>query len=295
VVSLPQARAIGIGLLSAIALLAGQTVAAPLRIVAAENVYGDIAAQIGGDAVSVVSVLNNPAQDPHLFEASASVARAVADADLVIYNGANYDPWMAKLLAASKSDKRKVIVVSDLNTLSLGDNPHLWYEWGMVLAAADVIATELAQADVAGAAGYQTRTKDFHDAVLPVIQQAAAMQKKFEGTPITATEPVFDLMARHIRLDVRNAAFQRAVMNGTEPSARDVAAFEDDLKNHRVKALLFNTQSGGELSQRMKAIAEAAKIPVVGISETEPPGVHYQDWMLAQLNALDAALSGTAK
>jgi zinc/manganese transport system substrate-binding protein len=210
----------------------------------------------------------------------------------VIYNGANYDPWMAKLLAASKNDKRKVIVVSGLNYPPVGDNPHLWYEWGMVLAAADAIATELAQTDAAGAAGYQTRSKDFHDAVQPVAEKAAAMRKKCDGMAITATEPVFDLMAQHIGLGIRNTAFARAVMNGTEPSARDVAAFEDDLKNHRVKALLYNTQSGGELSQRMKAIAEADKIPVVGVSETEPPGVHYQDWMLAQLNALDAVLSG---
>jgi zinc/manganese transport system substrate-binding protein len=293
VVSLPQARFIG--LLSAILLLAGQAVAAPMRVVAAENVYGDIAAQIGGDAVSVVSVLNNPAQDPHEFEASASVARAVADADLVIYNGANYDPWMAKLLAASKNDRRKVIVVSELNHLPVGDNPHLWYEWAIVLAVADAIAIDLANADGSDADGYKLRTKTLNDAVAPVAEKAAAMQRKYDGTAITATEPVFDLMARHIGLEIRNVAFARAVMNGTEPSARDVAAFEDDLKNHRVRALLYNTQSGGELSQRMKAIAEAARIPVVGVSETEPPGMHYQDWMLAQLNALDAALSGAPR
>ncbi len=291
-VSLPQAHTVAIGLLSATFLFSGHAIAAPLRVVAAENVYGDIAAQIGGDAVSVTSVLNNPAQDPHAFEASASVARAVADADLVIYNGANYDPWMAKLLSASKSDKRKVIVVSDLNQLPVGDNPHLWYEWDIVLAAADAIATDLANTDGSGADGFKSRKKTLHDALAPVVEKAAAMQRKYDGIAITATEPVFDLMARHIGLEIRNVAFARAVMNDTEPSARDVAAFEDDLRNHRVKALLYNTQSGGGLSLRMKAIAEAQNIPVVGISETEPPGVHYQDWMMSQLNALDAALSG---
>ncbi len=291
-VSLTQARAVRIGLLLIILLLSGHAVAAPLRVVAAENIYGDIAAQIGGDAVSVTSVLNNPAQDPHEFEASASVARAVADADLVIYNGANYDPWMAKLLAASKNYRRKVIVVSELNQLPIGDNPHLWYEWAIVLAVADAVAIDLANADASDADGYKLRTKTLHDAMTPIAEKAAAMRRKYDGTAITATEPVFDLMAWHIGLEIRNVAFARAVMNGTEPSARDVAAFEDDLKNHRVKALLYNTQSGGELSQRMKAIAEAEKIPVVGISETEPPGVHYQDWMLAQLDILDAALSG---
>ena len=154
---------------------------------------------------------------------------------------------------------------------------------------------DLQKVDAAGTAGYQARMDAFRNALQPVIDQQRTMEKKYNGIPIAATEPVFDLMARQMGLNVRNAAFARAVMNGTEPSARDVAAFEDDLKNHRVKALLYNTQSGGELSQRMKAIAEAEKIPVVGISETKPPGVHYQDWMLAQLNALDTALSGTAQ
>ena len=98
-------------------------------------------------------------------------------------------------------------------------------------------------------------------------------------------------MARQLGLEMRNAAFQRAVMNDTEPSASDVAAFEDDLKTHKVKALLYNVQTTGTMPQRMRRIAEQAGIPIVGISETEPAGTHYQDWMLAQLDALDKALS----
>ncbi|HTJ62928.1 MAG TPA: zinc ABC transporter substrate-binding protein [Alphaproteobacteria bacterium] len=286
---LPRARAIG--LLFAVASFAGPATAAQLRVVAAENVYGDIAAQIGGDAVSVISILNNPAQDPHLFEASASAARAVADADLVIYNGANYDPWMPKLLAASPSAKRKVIVVSDIGHLPPGDNPHLWYEWSAVRAAGNAIAQIMANADGAGSPGYLARAKTFSDSLQAIADLAAAMNKKYAGTPVAATEPVFEYMARHIGLDVQDAAFQRAIMNGTEPGARDVAAFEADLKGHRVKVLIYNMQSSGNLVQRMRSIAELAEVPVVGVSETEPPDMRYQDWMLGELNALDAALS----
>jgi zinc/manganese transport system substrate-binding protein len=288
---LPWARAIGIGLLFALASIAGPATAAQLRVVAAENVYGDIAAQIGGGAVSVVSILNNPAQDPHLFEASASAARAVADADLVIYNGANYDPWMPKLLAASPSDKRRVIVVSDLAKTAPGDNPHLWYDWSNMQAAADAIAENFAGADASDEAGYRTRARAFRDSLQPIAERASAMNAKYAGMPVSATEPVFELMARHLGLQIRDAAFQRAIMNGTEPSARDVAAFEAELKEHRVKALIYNTQSAGNLVQRMRSIAEAANIPVVGVSETEPPGTHYQDWMLAELGDLDSALA----
>jgi zinc/manganese transport system substrate-binding protein len=61
--------------------------AAPINIVAAENFYGDIAKQIGGPDVNVTSILSNPDQDPHLFEVSPSVGRAVSAARIVIYNG----------------------------------------------------------------------------------------------------------------------------------------------------------------------------------------------------------------
>lgn len=80
---------------------------AKLPVVAAENFYGDVAQQLGGDYVAVTSILSNPDQDPHLFEASPKTARQLHDARVVIYNGADYDPWMAKLLAASKDTQRR--------------------------------------------------------------------------------------------------------------------------------------------------------------------------------------------
>ena len=99
-----------------------------IRIVAAENFYGDVAQQLTGPKAVVTSVISNPDQDPHLFEASPSVARELSAASIVVYNGADYDPWMPKLLAASRSAGRKVIVVANLVHKKPGDNPHIWYE-----------------------------------------------------------------------------------------------------------------------------------------------------------------------
>ncbi len=76
---------------------------APISIVAAENFYGDVAQQLAGPSAKVTSILSNPDEDPHLFEASPSVARALAAATIAVYNGVDYDPWMAKLLGASVS------------------------------------------------------------------------------------------------------------------------------------------------------------------------------------------------
>jgi zinc/manganese transport system substrate-binding protein len=79
-------------------------------------------------------------------------------------------------------------------------------------------------------------------------------------------------------------------MNNTEPSVSDVAAFEDDLKNHKVRMLVYNSQASDPVAVRMVKIAKASDIPVVGATETEPPGKNYQAWMLSELDAVDHAL-----
>jgi zinc/manganese transport system substrate-binding protein len=292
--SIVPIRAIGLGIALLLFSSFGVVCAAPLSIVAAENVYGDIARQIGGDRVAVVSILNNPTQDPHLFEADASAARAVAGARFVIYNGAGYDPWMAKLLSVPGQGRRDTIVADRVLAQSPGDNPHLWYYPPMIMAMADAMVEQFALADPGGP-GYRERIVAFDSSMQALGFRIIALHDKYAGVPVTATEPVFDYMAGLIELDVRNAAFQRAVMNDTEPSARDVAAFEDDLRQHRVRVLLYNLQATGTVPDRMRRIAQEAHIPVVGITETEPTGMRYQDWMMAQLDALDAALSGSNK
>ncbi len=278
-----------------IAAFAAPAVAAPLAVVAAENVYGDVAQQLGGPEVTVVSILNNPAQDPHLFEAGASAAIRIAGAGLVIYNGADYDPWMAKLLSVTPGVDRKVIVAADLAHKAAGDNPHLWYDPKIVRMVAKAVADRLTDADPGGASRYTARLRDFDLSLMPMLNKIAEMRGKYADVPVTATEPVFDYMAQAIGLRMRNPAFQLAVMNDTEPAARDVGAFEDDLRGHKVKALLYNTQASSAVSQSMRRIAEEAKVPVVGISETEPPGMRYQDWMAAELDALDKAMSEPAQ
>jgi zinc/manganese transport system substrate-binding protein len=98
-------------------------------------------------------------------------------------------------------------------------------------------------------------------------------------------------MAQAIGLEDRNQRFQRSIMNDTEPSAKDIAAFQDDLKNRRVKALIYNNQTSDDLTSRLLDLAKASGIPIVGVSETEPADKTYQEWMLGQLTALEKALA----
>jgi zinc/manganese transport system substrate-binding protein len=263
-----------------------------INVVAAENFYADMAGQIAGDRANILSIISNPDQDPHLFETTPSVVRDIAAARIVILNGANYDAWMERLLKASPQPGRTVVSVADVLGKKAGDNPHLWYAPDAAPAVATAISEALSAADPSHRADYANRLKTFVASLEPMRQKIAAIRAKYAGLPITATEPVFGHMANALKLEMRNTHFQLAIMNDTEPSANDVAAFERDLKHRKVRVLLYNKQASDKLVQRFVELARASNIPVVGVTETAPPGVSYQDWMLAQLNDLEKALAG---
>ena len=273
------------------AMSVGTASAAPLSVVAAENFYGDVAQQIGGAEVTVRSILSNPDQDPHLFEASPSVARAISAARIVVYNGVDYDPWMAKLLRSAGGGQRKVIVVADLIGRKSGDNPHIWYDPATLLAFARALADDLGEIDPAHRADYERRFARFGSAMEPIEAKIRGLHDRLAGTPVTATEPVFGYMLQALGLEVRNEKFQLAVMNNTEPGAAEIAAFEKDLKTHQVKLLVYNSQASDPAAERMLRLAKAARVPVVGVTETEPPGKTYEAWMLSELDAVDQALA----
>ena len=281
--------ALSIALLEAVS--AAQAAGA-IEVVAAENFYGDVARQIGGDRVSVVSILNNPDQDPHLFEVSPAVIRQVAAAQVVLYNGAGYDPWVEQMLSATSKPGRVAIVAADLMHRKGGDNPHLWYDPATMPSVARALATALAAADPAHKDDYAARLATFLASIGPLNAKIAAIRDKYAGTTVTATEPVFGNMAEALKLTMANERFQLAIMNDTEPSARDVAAFERDLNDRKVRVLFYNKQAPTKLVEHLIELARASKIPVVGITETAPAGSSYQDWMLMQLDETERALAG---
>jgi zinc/manganese transport system substrate-binding protein len=284
-----------LALLAAVGLcaLSATALADPVRIVAAENFYGDLASQIGGPNVAVTSVLNNPDQDPHLFEASPETAKSLTDAKIVIINGVDYDPWMEKLLSAHRAPGRKEIIVGALVGHKAGDNPHLWYDPGYMAAAAKALVADLAAVDPGHKADYAQGYAAFVASLKPLEEKIAALHKSFAGQPIAASEPVFGYQAGLIGLLVRNEKFALAVMNNAEPTPSEVAAFENDLRGHKVKVMLMNAQASEPAVQRLVQMAKDNGIPVVGVSETEPANTTYQSWMLGQLEALDKALNPT--
>jgi zinc/manganese transport system substrate-binding protein len=264
--------------------------ASPIAVLAAENFYGDIAQQIGGPDVKVTSILNNPDQDPHLFEASPSVARAVSAARIVIYNGLDYDPWIEKLLSAVANSDRAAIDVGKLVGKRPGDNPHIWYDPNTMSALAARLADELSVADPTHQADYRQRLAEFRQSLQPIEAEIAALHARLAGTPVAATEPVFNYLLDAIGMQVHNRRFQLAVMNDTEPGASDVVTFQNDLESHRVRMLVYNSQASDPTVERMVRLARTSHIPVVAVTETEPPGRNYQEWLSTELDAIDQAL-----
>jgi zinc/manganese transport system substrate-binding protein len=272
-------------------LSAGAFAADGVPVVAAENFYGDVARQIGGDHVAVTSILSNPDEDPHLFETSPSTARAIADAGIVIYNGAGYDPWMEKLVSASSSESRTAIVAAALAGRKAGDNPHLWYDPATLPAVAKALAGELARRDPANATDYEANLTKFTISMEKIGKEIADVRKTYGGTEVTATEPVFGYMAEALGFEMLNGKFQTAVMNDAEPTPKQVIAFEKSLKDGSAKILFYNSQVADQATERLLRIARANKVSVIGVTETMPAGQTVQRWFGGQIKAIEKALA----
>ena len=270
--------------------------AADLKIVAAENFYGGVAQQIAGSGASVKSILTNPNQDPHEFTTNADTAKAVADADIVIYSGISYDPWMDKLLGTSGKPDREVINVADLIGAKDGDNPHIWYDPETMPALAARLVGVLSKLDPAQAGVYQKRLGDFNASMKPELDKIAAIKAASAGLEVTATEPVFGYMARALGFKMLNYDFQIKIMNDAEPTADQTAAFEKSLTSKTARILFYNSQVTDPTTDRIQQIARQAGIPVVGVTETQPPDQKsYVGWMMHELDGVQAALGAKSQ
>ena len=262
--------------------------------VGAESQYADVIQQVGGKYVQASAVMSNPNTDPHTFEASASVGRLVNAARLVVQNGLGYDTFMNTIENAVPDSSRQVIVVQKL--LGLPDstpNPHLWYKPGVMPAVAKAIAADLAALQPAHAAYFKARAAAFTRSLAAWTSAIAAFKANYPGTPVATTEPVADYLLQAAGADNRTPwAFQADIMNGTDPSAQDVAAQRSLFTQHQVKVFLYNQQVTDSLTESFISLARANGIPVVGVYETMPePGYHYQSWMLAEVRDLRAAVA----
>ena len=263
-----------------------------VSVVAAENSWGSLAAQLGGAKVAVQSVMTDPNADPHEYETSTDDARAFADANLVILDGAGYDGWGQKLLDSNPAPGRRVLVVAALLGKKVGDDPHFWSEPGYVQRAADAITAAYKAIDPAGASYFDAQRVQLTAAFQPYLDEVQAIRQAYAGTPVGSTETVFVYTARALGLDLTTPPeFMEAVSEGNDPPARSVVAFQDQISARQLKVLVYNVQTVTAATTSVKDLAASRHIPSVGVSETlQPPSATFQQWQLTQLQQLAHAL-----
>ena len=266
-----------------------------VRVVAGENVWGSIAAQIGGAHAAVTSIIASPQTDPHAYEPTAADARRLADAQVAVMNGVGYDPWMNRLLAAA-GGSRTVLDVGELVGVPPGGNPHLWYSPGYVAQFTRAIANAMARVDPADRAYFLRRQAHFDNVALASYHEVIArIRARYAGRPVGGSESVVVYLCGALGLHlVTPPTFLRAVTQGTDVSAADKVTIDAQIRNRAIDVYLENVQNSTPDVQAQVAAARAAHISVVAMSETlRPAGATFQAWQTAQLRALASALETT--
>jgi zinc/manganese transport system substrate-binding protein len=267
-----------------------------LQVVAGENFWGSLVGQLCGIHCNVTSIVTDPNANPHDYEASASDARAIANANFVIINGVDYDDWALQLLAASPNPNRTVLNVANLLNIPNGSNPHLWYGPKYVNATVKQMYEDLVAIDPNDSAYYLQQYNNLTAALQKVDARIGEIKQQFGGTKVASTESIFVYLANASGLDlVSPPAFMEAVAEGNDPPEQSVATFENQLENGSVVVLVYNEQTVTPLTSEMKQIAQEHNITVTGVTETiQPPDVSFETWMTSELINLQNALNANA-
>jgi zinc/manganese transport system substrate-binding protein len=289
----------GFLVLVVLACSAGTANAAPagtgkVSVVAAEDFWGSIARQLGGDHVAVTSIITNPNTDPHDYEAKPNDSAALAGSQVAVVNGIGYDGWATKLLAANPSSSRKVITVGDVVGVKAGGNPHQWYSPSSVNAVIDAITATLKQVDPADASYFEEQKQVYESTGLKRYNDLrAAIRREYQGIPVGASESIFVPLAEDLGLKLLTPeSFLDAISEGTDPTAQDKATVDQQIAGRQIKVFVYNTQNSTPDVAALVEKANKAGIPVATVTETlTPEATPFQDWQANQLESLSQALA----
>ena len=267
-----------------------------IQVVAGENFWGSLISQLGGTHTQVLSIVTDPNADPHEYESNSANAQAIANASLVIVNGAGYDDWALKLISAANNPNQKVLNVADLLGKHQGSNPHFWYSPLYVNETVKAMYSDLVAIDPTDTTYYTQQYATLNSSLGEYNSRISEIRAQFAGTRVASTESIFEYLANATGLDlVSPPAFMEAVAEGNDPSAQSVVQFQQLIQNGNVSVLVYNAQTVTPLTQNIKAMAAAKGIPIVAVTETiQPPDVTFQIWMNAELISLQNALNAQA-
>jgi len=267
----------------------------PVAVLAVENFYGNLVQQLGGQCVIVTVILSDPDADPHAFQPTAGDIRAFQTAALVVLNGLGYDDFADKALG-TLSKQPAIVRAGDVLGLPVGANPHVWYSAVYVDQLKAAITAKLEQVAPDATSYFDTQASALDQSFGTYRQLIGQINGQFGNVPVGATESIFVDMAYTTGLKLLSPPeFMRAIAEGNEPTAQDIAEFQNQLKGKQVKVLVYNVQTVTPITEQLKGMARDANIPIVGVSETMPGGAQtFQGWQAGQLRLLLSALQKTA-
>ncbi|HET7138517.1 MAG TPA: zinc ABC transporter substrate-binding protein [Arthrobacter sp.] len=277
-------------------------------VVASTNVYGDIAAAIGGDKVKVTSIITKTSQDPHSYEATAQDRLLVSKAELVIENGGGYDTFLHKMADDSHIPHANIITAVDVAGLAPEDshtesspaaqspaagaspsadghahsefNEHVWYSMDAMGKLADSVAAKLGDIEPASASLFSSNAATFKAGVGGLADKLAALKAHGSGAPVAVTEPVPLYLLEAAGLENRTPAeYTAAIEEGSDVPPAVLKAATELAGSKDIRFLAYNKQTEGPQTLALKKAAESAGVPVIDFSETLPEGKTYLQWM----------------
>jgi zinc/manganese transport system substrate-binding protein len=272
---------------------AGTAGKAKIEVVAAENFWGSIAAQLAGTRANVRSIIVNPNADPHSYEPTAADARTLAGANMVIVNGIGYDNWASQLLGASPQSGRAVLNVGDLLGVRDGANQHRWYYPRDVFAVVKQIVADYDRLDPGGASYFAKQRQRFESVAMARYNELRkSIRARYAGVPVGYSESIFEGLGEDLGLRLLTPrSYAEAIAEGTDVTAKDKETVDDQARRRQIKVWVFNSQNVTPDVERVSQIARQQQIPVATVTETlSPSSYSFEQWQVMELEGLQRAL-----
>lgn len=258
-----------------------------IQVVASLDFYGEVAKAVGGNKVSVQSIINNPAVDPHDYEPTTKVGKSVASADLVVASGIGYDGWMDKVVKSADKSKNYLRVADDLMIKKEGDNEHIWYDPRTMPKLANTLADKFAKKDPADKATFKANAKKYIASLDDLNTLINKLKSKVNGQLVDVSEPVFGYALDYLGYKVNDDHFSKSTEDGTDYSAKDIHGIETDIKEKKIAFFVNNIQASSKTVNQLVKLAEQNNVPVLKVTETLPKGKNYRTWMTSQYQQLE--------
>lgn len=266
-----------------------------LQVVASLDFYAEPARAILGKSGQVDSLINSASVDPHDYSATTADAKQVANADVVIMNGAGYDSWLNKLVQADDQGPKLINVAQDIAHLSAGGNEHLWYDFTIMPKLTRKLVKIFSKKKPQKRAVFQENAQRYLAKLKRLQKKQEQLQQTLQGQPVMITEPVFNYVLSALGMTIVNPDFAQAIENGADPQPTDLQKMQQQLDQRQVRFLVVNAQVSNPVIQELVKRAKRHRVPILKVTETLPAKQNYLSWMTNQLSTLQDIAENSQK